>query len=103
MKHCYRIGPDIVAATDEANAWEVLRALYGSVDDFEGEEPELVDDDDELIVHCDVDPRRRAPWFAERVQVARKLDDGAWRICAPASAWANDPNNTTGAVASTEY
>lgn len=98
-KHCYRIGPDIVAATDEANAWKVLLDLYGSVEDYEGEEPELVPDDEPLWVTTEDEPTQ---WVLDRA-VNGVLETNQHRICLLARDWANDPDNTTGSVATTEY
>ena len=108
-KHCYRIGPDIVAATSEANAWKVLLDLYGSVEDYEGEEPELVPDDEPLWIVTEDAPTK---WLLDRVvhdAVAPFAASGApdsvrgHHLCLLARDWANDPDNTTGSVSTTEY
>lgn len=101
-RHLFNVGPDLIAAVDEEEAWAVVCAFYVcGRDHFAGDEAEAVPDDELVWLGLEDPPDE---WLKAHAVEVRENDGGwAWRVKAPAWVWANEPGSKAGVAGSSEW
>lgn len=101
-RHLFSIGPDLVSAANEEDAWFLVCAFYMcGRDHFEGDSADLIPDDELVWLGLEDEPDE---WLRRHAIEIQENDGGwRWRVRAPAWVWANEPGTKVGLVGSSEW